>query len=458
MRRTGKAIGTLAAATSLAMIGGGLAFADGVVSDGDGDATVVTNQDWSVGEVCFAASDERSIPVAARRNGTANNNNNNNNNNVFKNGDTVSFSGTSANLAVEEGVKSVTLPPEWQSLAANTLSDSRNFTVRYTAPSVAGSFTHTATFTGTGINNANRAVVVTDTLTVSGTAKSCDSTEPTITDLGPTSSAAPSGWYTSAVTNTFKAEDSGSGLTDPADPTKTVSSYEFTKGSGAAEGSGVKIQSGTVMDKAGNTAASIDSAAFKIDLSNPTNVTFTDGPAAGSSHSFGSVPAAPTCTADDTVSGFKSCTVTGYDTKVGTHEMTATATDNAGRTATAKRSYTVLAWDYKGFYAPVDMGTTANTVKGGSTVPIKFEAFAGAVELTDIAVVKPLASKETTCNASDEDSVEVTTSGGTSVRYDPNNGGQFVYNWQTPKTAGKCYTVTIELADGSKQAALFKTR
>ena len=57
--------------------------------------------------------------------------------------------------------------------------------------------------------------------------------------------------------------------------------------------------------------------------------------------------------------------------------MTATATDNAGRTATATRSYTVNAWTTKGFYQPVDMDGVYNTVKGGSTVPLKFELFAG---------------------------------------------------------------------------------
>ena len=60
--------------------------------------------------------------------------------------------------------------------------------------------------------------------------------------------------------------------------------------------------------------------------------------------------------------------------------MTATATDNAGRTATATRSYTVLGWTLNGFYQPVDMSTETtvvyNSVKNGSTVPLKFEVFA----------------------------------------------------------------------------------
>ena len=35
-----------------------------------------------------------------------------------------------------------------------------------------------------------------------------------------------------------------------------------------------------------------------------------------------------------------------------------------------------------GYYQPVDMNGVWNTVKGGSTVPLKFELFAGTTELT----------------------------------------------------------------------------
>jgi len=36
--------------------------------------------------------------------------------------------------------------------------------------------------------------------------------------------------------------------------------------------------------------------------------------------------------------------------------------------------------------------------------------------------------------------------------------GQFVYNWQTPKTSGKCYQVTMTTQDGSSVVAKFKTK
>ena len=131
------------------------------------------------------------------------------------------------------------------------------------------------------------------------------------------------------------------------------------------------ISSGPVSDVAGNQNPGITTAAtYDVDLSNPYNVSFVGGPAANSSHYFGSVPANLTCTADDDISGLDSCVVTGYSTAVGTHAMTATATDEAGRTATASRTYTVLAWTLNGFYSPVDMNEALNRVKAGSTVPL----------------------------------------------------------------------------------------
>jgi hypothetical protein len=278
-----------------------------------------------------------------------------------------------------------------------------------------------------------------------------DGTAPVITDAGAKASPdGTNGWYTTEAFNKFTASDSPSGL---ADPTKA----SFEVGTGTREGSGLTVDSGTVADNAGNTAASKTStASFDVDLSNPTNVAFVGGPDAGSSPYFGSVPAAPTCTADDAVSGLKDCKVTGYSTAVGPHTMTATATDNAGRTATATRSYTVKAWTTQGFYAPVDMGGVFNTVKGGSTVPLKFELFAGS-ELTDTASVKSLTYAKVNCDGSAPvDEIETVATGGTSLRYD-STGGQFIYNWKTPTGQG-CYKVTMLAQDGSTISALFKTK
>lgn len=338
---------------------------------------------------------------------------------------------------------------------------SENFTASDTGSGLAN--TGDASFTLTAsAESANASTPTAASKTVSDNAGNSatrtlsaliDLTPPVLTDQLPTADPdGTNGWYKSAVTNQFRATDNLSGFTGPS------TTYDFTQSSGSAEGALVKVNSGSVSDAAGNEATAIDSAPFKIDLSDPTDITFNGGPAAESSHYFGSVPAAPTCTAKDAVSGMASCIVTGHSTTIGNHTMTATATDNAGRQATAQISYTVLPWNLSGFYQPIEMGSNVvNTVKGGATVPLKFEVFAGTTELTATSIVQTMA-KQVTCNIGTEDPVsEVAATGGTSLRYD-SVAGQFVYNWQTPKLPGKCYDVTITTQDGSSLTTKFKLK
>jgi hypothetical protein len=282
-----------------------------------------------------------------------------------------------------------------------------------------------------------------------------DGTAPEITDDGRKTQPNADGWYASEAFNKFSASDATSGLAD-----STKASFEV--GTGTQEGSGLTVASGPVSDNAGNSAASVTSTAtYNVDLSDPTNVAFQGGPAAGSSHDFGSVPAAPTCTADDAVSGLKSCVVTGYGTGVGSHTMTATATDKAGRTATATRTYTVAAATAKGFYQPVDMGNVTNTVKGGSTVPLKFELFGGATntEQKNVSAVTSVSAKQITCGTTpgSSDAIEeIVSTNATGLRFDT-TGDQFIYNWKTSKSPGTCYLVTMTAADQqTKLLAYFK--
>jgi hypothetical protein len=104
------------------------------------------------------------------------------------------------------------------------------------------------------------------------------------------------------------------------------------------------------------------------------------------------------------------------------------------------------------------MNSVYNTVKGGSTVPLKFEVLAGNAELTDIAAIKSLTYAQTTCDATAIiDEIETIATGGTSLRYDAASG-QFIYNWKTPKLPGNCYRVTLTTRDGSSLAAYFKLK
>lgn len=284
---------------------------------------------------------------------------------------------------------------------------------------------------------------------VEAPAPPADTTPPVITPTI-TGTAGNNGWYTSDVTVSWTVTDAESAIssTSGCEPS-TVDSDTVGELLTCTATSG------------GGTASS--SVTIKRDATPPT-VSLVGGPADGQSYYFGSVPVAPTCVASDTMSGLDgSCSVSGYETSVGTHTVTASASDLAGNTNTDGAEYTVLAWSLTGFYRPVEMPTTEsptlyNTVKGGSTVPLKFEVYAGPTELTATAVIQSFGVSKTACvPGSGDDPVDFTTTGGTSLRYDEVEG-QFVQNWQTPKGSGNCYRVTMTTQDGSFLVAYFKTK
>jgi hypothetical protein len=130
--------------------------------------------------------------------------------------------------------------------------------------------------------------------------------------------------------------------------------------------------------------------------------------------------------------------------------------------AFAGAKLTIGAWTLNGFYQPVNMTPNVfNTVKGGSTVPLKFNIYQGTLgtnERTDVTAVKVFTVVSIPCGGvGAEDPVDFVTTGGTTLRYDA-AGRQFVQNWQTPRGAGSCYRTTMEAQDGSKIAAYFKTK
>ena len=75
------------------------------------------------------------------------------------------------------------------------------------------------------------------------------------------------------------------------------------------EGAGQSV-TGTAIDKAGNSDDDTVSS-INIDKTPPT-IGWNGGPGNGASYYFGSVPAAPTCTASDSLSGAGDCNVSGY--------------------------------------------------------------------------------------------------------------------------------------------------
>jgi hypothetical protein len=256
-----------------------------------------------------------------------------------------------------------------------------------------------------------------------------------------------SGWWniaSGAPTASFNCTDATSGVASCPDD------YTFPQGENLSH-------TGTAVDHAGNSASATVSD-IDVDLTAPS-LTWNGGPAADGSYFFGSVPDAPTCEAFDALSGPDGCTISGYSASVGEHTLTATAYDKAGNSYSETRTYTVTAWQLEGFDRPVVMGGVWNTVRGGSTVPLKFNIFVGETELTDTSYIESIKAQKVSCEANigEESAVTAVTTGGTSLRYDFTSG-QFVFNWQTPRKAGDCYEVTMTTQDGSSLVAFFKLR
>jgi hypothetical protein len=104
------------------------------------------------------------------------------------------------------------------------------------------------------------------------------------------------------------------------------------------------------------------------------------------------------------------------------------------------------------------MGTVVNTVKNGSTVPLKFRVFDRGVEQKSTAIVKSFTQQKVGCTGGSEDAIEeIASTGSTSLRYD-SVGQQFIQNWKTPAGAGTCYKVVVTTVDGSSLAASFRLK
>jgi hypothetical protein len=255
-----------------------------------------------------------------------------------------------------------------------------------------------------------------------------------------------SGWWnidSGAPTVSFTCSDGTSGL-DGSCP----ASYTFLEGENQS-------YSKTIYDKAGNSAsAGVDN--IDVDLTVPTLTWSSDKPADGGVYYFMFVPTAPECTADDDLSGPGDCSVDGWSDAIGSHTMTATAYDLAGNSFSEQRKYEVKVWTLDGFFPPVDVHGILNVVKNGSTVPLKFKIFAGTTELTNTTYVKSLTYGTMVCDVNaPTDAIETVATGGTILRY---ADGQFIFNWKTPSTAGKCYQVTMTTLDGSSLIAYFKLK
>lgn len=112
-----------------------------------------------------------------------------------------------------------------------------------------------------------------------------------------------------------------------------------------------------------------------------------------------------------------------------------------------------------GFYAPLHpIAGVLNTVKGGATVPLKFNVSVNGVQQTTTGGLVVTAQPISCDTSAPQDEVEqAAITGGAGLRYDW-TAGYFVQNWKVPKTPG-CYMVRITTTqDGLALTARFNVK
>jgi hypothetical protein len=125
-------------------------------------------------------------------------------------------------------------------------------------------------------------------------------------------------------------------------------------------------------------------------------------------------------------------------------------------TSTAERQFEVTnlrysSYQFIGFLSPVANAPAENTGTAGQTFALKWQLKSGTTVLSDLAtVVNTQFEPVATCSAVNPTAF-ATTSGQSVLRFDQTNM-QFVFNWQTPSTAG-LYLFRLTLTDNSTHDA-----
>jgi hypothetical protein len=151
-------------------------------------------------------------------------------------------------------------------------------------------------------------------------------------------------------------------------------------------------------------------------------------------------------------SGLLSCSAdlaagTQIDTStVGSRTFTVTATDNAKNTMTKSSSYRVV-YGFSGFSQPVAAFPTANPVKAGEAIPLKFSLHGNRGN--DV-----LAASSSTWTPCDASAASATTATG-SLSYNASLD-RYAFLATTNKAwAGTCADLTLSLRDGTTHQARF---
>lgn len=107
------------------------------------------------------------------------------------------------------------------------------------------------------------------------------------------------------------------------------------------------------------------------------------------------------------------------------------------------------AYQFSGFFPPVDNAPAVNIAKAGSAIPVKF-SLNGDQGLDIFAVGSPTSTRIDCSSTATEDALEEVAANSTSgLQYDP-VAQQYIYVWKSEKSwAGTCRRLTLKLKDGS---------
>jgi hypothetical protein len=335
---------------------------------------------------CNVVSTNKAL-IAISRNGGVNATN------TFANGATVTVSASATgNAALSAAMDSstITLPSGWGTIGNNTLSDSvlSTVTVNSSAP---GPGTGTVTYTATGKNTSGATITRDDTVNVTWTTGSCDTTAPSVSsiavaDANPTNTTDPLHWDVTFSENVTGVDASDFNLVNtglggsPAITNVSGSGANYTVTASSGSGSGtlglnltdndsIKDAANNLLGGTGSGNGSFTGDVYVIDRAAPTMTgsavlgpDFTDPYTAGD-WTNQSVRVTFAC-ADTGGSGLTSGSgndVQNFTTETSASGTTATSggtcADNAGNTAAAAT------------FGPIKIDKTNPTINGSRTPP-----------------------------------------------------------------------------------------
>lgn len=434
------------------LAGGGIAYADTLVAEDE----LIAGPNVQFGEVECGEPTSTTIDLKLRRQG---NTTGGQAATVYNNNTAVAITKTAQTnvTATDPSPATITTPSTWTTSSTNSLTGLSNSTISVDT-SVAGDFTGTVSYRASGTNIQGNTHTDNVTLTVRWTVLECDSepedtTAPVVDLVCPTDpvllgSSANASW-------TATDESGGSGLA-------TAASGQIALDTSAYGAATATAPAGTAVDNAGNQSEAVTCDYFVTELDPPvvtlvcpTGPVLLDSVAEATWTAADPEPGSGIDTSVYAVSGSVALNTSGVGSKTAT-VAAGTVKDRANNSsAEATCNYTVV-YDFDGFFRPVDMGSTVNSVKAGSAVPIKF-SLDGNQGLGIIAAGYPKVSKFACGVIPNVDDIEETVNaGGSSLSYDP-IADQYVYVWKTDKSlAGQCGTFILMLSDGTTHTANFQ--